>query len=157
MQTSSHPTERVIYQLTLLGKAVLGVLQIGAALAIMLGGVQQVPALARWLVQAELAEDKNDYWASHIMAFAQALPGSDLTFYGVYFLLHGALHIGIVMALLKGAEWAHVAAVAILIAFVLYQMVDWWFKGGTMLLVLSAIDVFVIVITLRQMRRPDLQ
>ena len=44
-------------------------------------------------------------------------------------------------------------AVIVLMAFVVYQMADWFLKGGVALLILSAIDIFVIVVTLRGTKR----
>ena len=149
---TAHKAEHLIFQLTLLGKAALGVLQLGTALAIWLGAAQKAPAIAEWLVRAELAEDPSDFFASKIVALAQGVPGADMTFYGVYFLLHGLLHFGIVAALLYRATWAHLGAVAVLAAFVVYQLGDWWLAGGAMLLVLSAIDMFVIFVTLQEWR-----
>ena len=146
-------TEDTIYKATLLGKGLLGMMQLFAAMGIWLGAPDQIPRLAQWLVQAELAEDQTDYFAVRIIALAERLPGADLSFYAIYFVLHGLLHIGIVIALLRGAAWAHRWAVIVLMAFVVYQMADWFLKGGVALLILSAIDIFVIVVTLRGTKR----
>ena len=71
----------------------------------------------------------------------------------MYFSAHGALHIGVVAALLYGAKWADIAAIGVLAAFVVYQVFEWFSVGGTMLLVLTAIDLAVIYLTVLEMRR----
>lgn len=78
------------------------------------------------------------------------VPNSDLSFYTVYFAAHGGLHIGVVALLLLGHAWAYPAAIAVLAGFIIYQMFEWVAVGGPMLLVLSAVDLAVIVLTLRE-------
>ena len=56
-------------------------------------------------------------------------------------------------ALLYGARWADYAAIAVLAAFVIYQVLEWFSVGGAMLLVLTAIDLAVIYLTVVEMRR----
>lgn len=77
--------------------------------------------------------------------------------YTYYFAAHGLVHITVVAALLSGAHWAHSAATLTLVAFVAYQMFEWINIGGPMLLVLTAIDLIVIVLTLRERQRAQLK
>jgi len=63
------------------------------------------------------------------------------------------LHVAVVAALLYGARWADYAAIAVLAAFVIYQVLEWFSVGGAMLLVLTAIDLAVIYLTVVEMRR----
>lgn len=141
-----------LYLVTLAGKGVLGVVQLAAGAAVLLGITAQMPAITQWLVAAELAEDPSDFLASKIIALGQALQDTDTNFYAVYFLAHGVLHIGIVAALLRRHGWAYPAAIAVLAAFVVYQAVEWALGGGTTLLVLSAVDLLVIWLTLSEWR-----
>lgn len=146
-------TGHQIFVVTLAAKAVLGAVQLLTAFAIYFGFAERLPALAQWLFKAELAEDPNDFLATYIVSLIGISPVSDLTFYTVYFSAHGALHIAVVVALLYGASWAHHAAIIVLWAFVAYQMFEWTRIGGTALLILTAIDLLVIYITLREHRR----
>ncbi len=141
---------RRLFLLTLGAKGALGAVQIAIAAAILSGLSREVPRIAHWMVAAELAEDPSDPFARRVVALANALPGTDLTFYAAYFGLHGLLHAGVVAALISGAFWAYPATVLVLAAFIAYQSVEWAVAGGTMLLVLSAIDAVVIWLTLRE-------
>ncbi len=141
-----------IFVVTLIAKGVLGAIQLSTAAAIYLGLAAKLPAFTQWLFKAELAENPNDFLATHIISMVGIAPASDLTFYTIYFSAHGALHIAVVMALLYGASWAHHAAIVVLWAFVAYQMFEWATVGGTALLVLTAIDLIVIYITMREYR-----
>ncbi|SLN28129.1 DUF2127 domain-containing protein [Roseisalinus antarcticus] len=148
----THRTEHRLFVLTLLAKGMLGVVQLMTAAAIALGAANQLPAMADWLVSAELAEDPGDLFASRIIALAGNVPNGDVTFYGVYFAAHGLLHLGVVVALLSGAIWAYPAGIAVLAGFVIYQLADWLNTGGVMLPILSAIDLAVIWMTLIEWR-----
>jgi len=146
-------TTHRIFIAVLLGKAVLGAVQLAIAVALYFGVLQYVPLIAEWLVQKELSEDPHDFLASKILSLANMAPTSDATFYMTYFAAHGVLHLGVVGALLWGARWANHAAVAVLSLFVVFQVVEWARMGGAMLLVLTAIDLAVIWLTVREHRQ----
>jgi len=146
-------TSHRLFLLTIIAKGLLGLVQLATAAAITFGVTQQLPGFAEWIFKAELSQDPNDFLASKIISLAGMVPKADLTFYSIYFSAHGALHVAVVAALLYGARWADYAAIAVLAAFVVYQVLEWFFVGGTMLLVLTAIDLAVIYLTVVEMRR----
>ncbi len=58
-----HGADRVghvIFVITLLGKGVLGAIQIAAGIAIVLGLARHLPEVAQWLVGAELVAPHRD-------------------------------------------------------------------------------------------------
>jgi uncharacterized membrane protein len=142
----------LVFVATLLLKGALGVVQIFSALAIASGLVSKVPAFARWAFAGELAEDPNDLLATLFVRLADRLPGSDMTFYGIYFTAHGLLHVTVVVCLLMGFLWAYPLGIAVLSGFVVYQAVEWFAGGGVMLIVLSVIDIAVIGLTVHEWR-----
>lgn len=145
-----------LFLLTIIAKGFLGFIQLVTAAAIAFGVTQQLPKFANWIFRAELREDPKDFLAGKIISWAGIVPQTDLSFYTAYFAAHGALHIGVVAALLYGARWADYAAIAVLAAFVVYQILEWFSVGGTMLLVLTAIDLAVIYLTIMEMRGKNL-
>lgn len=142
-----------LFLITILTKGVLGLIQLATAAAIFLGMTEKLPAFAEWMFRAELNEDPKDFLATHIISWSGIIPQSDLTFYKIYFSAHGALHVGVVAALLYGAQWANHAAIAVLGAFVVYQVMEWFSVGGVMLIVLTVIDLAVIYLTVIEHRR----
>ena len=149
MGSASHR----LYILTLVSKALLGLVQIATAFALVVGVADQAPAFAQWIFKAELAENPTDFLATKVIAMVGIFPQTDLTFYKIYFSAHGLLHIGVVAALLYGANWAYHVGVGVLVAFVIYQTFEWFHVGGVMLIVLTAIDLFVIFLTVLERRR----
>lgn len=142
----------VIFVVTLLGKGVLGAIQIAAGVAIIMGLARHLPEIAQWLVGAELAADPNDWLARRVIALAHSFPPGEMTFYAIYFLVHGLLHLSVVVALLAGALWAYPAAIVTLVGFIIYQTIEWLHVGGMILPVLSVIDIVVIYLTVREWR-----
>ena len=136
-----------LFMLTILAKGSLGLIQLATASAIFFGFTDRLPSIAQSLIAAELAEDPNDFLAARILTLVRALPETDMTFYTYYFAAHGLLHVVVVAALLIGANWAYPSAIAVLCVFVVYQTFEWVAVGGTMLPVLSAIDLLVIYLT----------
>ncbi len=148
-----------MFVVTLLGKGLLGVTQVLAAVAILAGMARYVPGVARWFFGEHLAQHPDNFIASHAIALADSLPSAETGFYAAYFLLHGLLHLGVVVALLAGVLWAYPAAIALLGGFIALQMAEWLHVGGPLLLVLSALDLFVIYLTVIewQRRKPRVQ
>ncbi|UOA23038.1 hypothetical protein DSM110277_01450 [Sulfitobacter pontiacus] len=149
----TEATSHQLFLLTVVAKGLLGLFQLATAAAIVFGATQQLPKFAEWVFKAELSQDPKDFLATKIMSLAGSIPQADLSFYTAYFTAHGALHIGVVAALLYGAKWADIAAIAILAAFVVYQVFEWFSIGGGMLVLLTVIDLVVIYLTVLEMRR----
>jgi uncharacterized membrane protein len=142
-----------LFMASILAKGSLGLIQIATSAAIFMGFVDRLPMLLQSVVASELAEDPNDFLAARLMTFANALPSTDMTFYTYYFAAHGILHVTVVAALIYGSLWAYPAAIAVLGIFVAYQIFEWVAVGGTMLLVLTAIDLIVIGLTFIEWKR----
>ncbi|MEH6644915.1 DUF2127 domain-containing protein [Sulfitobacter sp.] len=149
---SPKAANHLLFLVTLIGKGVLGLIQLASAIAIYLGAMDHLPRIIRWLFSTELAERPPSLIAAQLVKLTAQVPASEASFYTIYFAAHGALHVGVVVALLWGARWAYDAAVVVLAVFVVYQLIEWQLTGGTLLLVLSAIDVAVIYLTVREKR-----
>jgi uncharacterized membrane protein len=154
--TAEHGPNRLAHRaflLAILAKGLLGLTQLTAAAAIWFRATDALPGIAEWLVRAELVEDPSDFLASRIIALANALPGTDLSFYALYFAAHGLLHVSVVGALLLGRRWAYPATILVLAGFIVFQILDWIAAGGVMLLILSVIDLGVIWLTWNEWRQ----
>lgn len=152
-ETRTAKTTHLLFVLTLVGKGLLGLIQLATAVALLMGLAQRLPDFAHWLFRAELAEDPKDFFAAKIVSLVAKLPQTDMSFYTIYFAAHGTLHVAVVAALIYGATWADLAALAVLAAFVVYQVIEWFSVGGATLILLTCIDLAVIVLTILEMRR----
>jgi uncharacterized membrane protein len=109
--------------------------------------------MVRVLTQHELSEDPHDLVARTLLHAAQQFSG-DVKLFGALFLLsHGVVKIGLVAGLLLRRHWAYPAAIAVFLAFLVYQLYRYAHTHSVWLLVLSVLDVFVIALTWAEYRR----
>lgn len=92
--------------------------------------------------------------AARIAHLAAALSSPDEHFFALFFLAHGLVKGIAVVALLRGVPRACPFAVSVLSAFVLYQLHRYVQSGSVALLVVSALDLVIIGLILRE-HRPD--
>ncbi|SMY07972.1 DUF2127 domain-containing protein [Flavimaricola marinus] len=138
-----RPWAHLALVVSLVGKGGLGLTQLLAGLAIFAvpGGLTNV---STFLARTELTEDPNDpfaLWITH--QIAQLPPDAD-HFYTLYFVIHGLLNLGAVLALLAGLRWAYPASIAALVGFIAYQMYKYYHGEGAIMIVLTVIDILVI-------------
>ncbi len=151
----ANPAARVthtLFILTIVGKGLLGLFQLAAAVGVYLGVLDYIPDMVKWVIAQGMAEGPHDVLVAFLLDMLTGVSASQTTFYITYFAAHGALHVAVVAAILWGAQWANKAAVLVLWGFVVFQMVEWLSVGGMLLLVLTAIDLVVIFLTLAENR-----
>ena len=144
----------LLYRASLVGKAALGLAQLAGGAALWRSSSGAIPRFVRTLTGRELAEDPSDLvvtrltqWAGHIG------PGAE-TFYTWYLLGHGALNFTLAVLLWFGARRITLASLAVLVAFVAYQLIEFARTGDPGLIVLTGIDLAVIALALHDLRRP---
>jgi uncharacterized membrane protein len=96
------------------------------------------------LTQDEIVEDPNDLVAIYLRTFAKSLSVSDLHFYSLYLLSHGAIKILLVVSLLRKKMWSYPASLIVLSLFVAYQIYRFAYTYSVGLIVLTALDIIVM-------------
>jgi len=99
------------------------------------------------VTHGELAEDPDDLIATLLLRSAHHLSASSQHFLGVYLAAHGIVKLALVAGLLRSMLWMYPAAIAVFAAFVAYQLYRFAGSHSPWLLVLTAIDLVVIVLT----------
>ena len=129
------------------------------ALAEFFGGVALyfIPsaAIAHWigiLTQHELREDPHDAIANTLLAAAQHLSVSTQTFYAFYLLSHGLVKVLLVAALLREKLWAYPWSLAVLAAFIAYQLYRYSHTHSPALIALTAFAIFIIALVWHEWR-----
>ena len=100
--------------------------------------------LVRFLTQDEIAEDARDLIANALRHAAARLSFATEHFMAIYLLVHGAVKLALVWALLARVLVAYPASVVIFAGFIGYQLYRYTFTHGVGLLALSAFDLAVI-------------
>jgi uncharacterized membrane protein len=100
----------------------------------------------------EIAEERHDWIASHLLQFAEGFSVEKHHFYAFYLLSHGLVKGVLVVGLLKEKLWAYPASFVVFSAFIAYQLYRYSFTHDFMLILLSIFDVFVIALAVHEYR-----
>lgn len=140
------------FRISLILKGLDGVLELIGGLLLLLVTPAQIGDLARFLTQHELAQDPRDFVANSLLHLTSNLSGSASLFGAIYLLLHGAVKVVLVWAVLKEKLWAYPWMIAFLLVFIAYQAyrISVAFSWGMVLL--TAFDIFIVWITWREYR-----
>jgi len=105
---------------------------------------------ARTITQHELSQDPHDFIARHILHSAGQLTHGSTAFAAVYLLSHGIAKLVLVVAVLRGELWAYPALIALLGAFIAYQLYRLYYHLTIGLTLLTIFDAFVVWLTWRE-------
>ena len=146
------------YRISLSAKGLLGALQLVAGAGLWLAPGGSVRLLVDWMTRNELAQDPADPMARKVIDWVSHLsPGAE-NFYAIYLLGHGALNLGVVLALLLRLRGAYHLSLAVLTGFVVYQVSQFVQTRDPVLMLLTIIDLVVIwlVVMERHYSRPKI-
>jgi len=113
-------------------------------------------ALVAWVVSTttpELAEDPRDPVATFIRHSALQWGSGTQHFAAAYLILHGAIKILLVAALLRRKMWSYPVSMWVLATFVLYQVYRYTLTQSVWLILLTALDVTVVALIWHEYRR----
>ena len=105
------------------------------------------------ITQHELSEDPHDWIARHLLRYAHGLTGTAVTFAAIYLLAHGIIKIVLVAALLRNKLWAYPWMIAVLLAFIAYQLYRVALQPAAWLIALTIFDAAVAWLTWREWRK----
>jgi len=106
--------------------------------------------IARSLTQHELVQDPHDFIARHVLHSAGQLTHGSTLFVAVYLLSHGIAKVVLVVALLRDQLWAYPATIALLGAFIAYQLYRLSSRVTLGLTLLTIFDTFIVWLTWRE-------
>lgn len=147
--------ERILDLIFLIGVVVKGV----DGLAELIGGAvllfvtpEQIMGLTRAAVAGELAEDPDDPIANALLHGVAHLEASTTAFLAAYLLVHGAVKLAVVVALLLGSRRVYPWALIVLLGFLVFQLYELITAPTVGIAVLTVLDLLVIWLTWREWR-----
>jgi len=147
--------EKRIHQLfvvSVLAKGLHALFEIVAGIALYLVSTATiVGSISSWS-NHQIALEKHDWIASHLLTFAEGFSVEKHNFYAFYLLSHGLIKGGLVAGLLKEKIWAYPASFVVFGLFILYQLYRYTFTGDFALILLSIFDLFVIALAVHEYR-----
>ena len=102
-----------------------------------------VTDIVQTLIQNELLDDPNDFFATHLQPYAHLTPEAQY-FCALYLLTHGAVKIVLVAGLLRNKLWAYPASIAVLSLFIAYQVIRFFHTHSIWLVLLTIFDLIIV-------------
>ena len=133
-------------------KGLHALFEIVAGLALYLTSTETIVGWISSWSNREIAEERNDWIANHMLRFAETFSVEKHDFYAFYLLSHGLVKIILVYGLLKEKLWAYPASFVVFGAFIAYQLYRYSFTHDFSLIVLSIFDLFVIALAVHEYR-----
>ncbi|SDO98156.1 Uncharacterized membrane protein [Arthrobacter sp. ok909] len=140
------------FRVSLILKGLDGLLELVGGILLLLVSPAQIGAWVRLLTQHELSEDPHDLVATTLVHWAGTMTVSATLFGAIYLLLHGAVKVVLVWAVLRDKLWAYPWMIAFLMAFILYQSYELVVAFSWGLALLTAFDVFIVWLTWHEYR-----
>jgi uncharacterized membrane protein len=131
-------------------KGIDGALEIIGGAILLFVRPHTIQQWARTLTQHELSQDPHDFIARHILHSAGQLTHGSTAFAAIYLLSHGIAKLVLVVAVLRGELWAYPALIALLGAFIAYQLYRLYYHLTIGLSLLTIFDAFVVWLTWRE-------
>ena len=148
----NEKTTHVLFQLSLLCKAVFAVAEILAGIGAFFVTQQFVFTLVEHLTRLELFRHPHDLIANYLYASAQQFSLSTRNFTAVYLLSHGVIKLWLIVGLLREKLWYYPLAIAVFGLFVVYQLYRFNLSHSPWLILITVIDVVVIGLTWHEYR-----
>jgi uncharacterized membrane protein len=148
--------ERVLDLVFLLGvlfKGIDGLVEFVGGIVLLFVTPATLLGAATALTAKELSEDPHDLLANLLVHGATHLGSSGIAFIAAYLLLHGAVKLAIVVALLIGSRRVYPWAMAALGAFLIFQIYELVTAPSLGVAVLTVFDAVIIWLTWREWRR----
>ena len=150
--------ERRIHQLfevSVLLKGAHAIIECVGGLALAVTSNAAITKLVARLTQNELHDDRADYVANQLLAWAQTFSVQTQHFFAFYLLSHGVVKIALVAGLLRRKLWAYPASLAVMTLFIAYQLYRYSFTHSVGLIALTVFDLVVIALAPGAMERVE--
>lgn len=141
-----------LFEIGLLLKAADSVLEVVAGIALALIGGDTIRAIATWLTQHELVEDRNDVIANYVVRLAEDLSVRGKTGAALFLFSHGIIKLALVAGVLAGFNWAYPAFMAALVLLIAYQTYQLSLLFSPGLFALTLLDGVVLLLTVHEYR-----
>ena len=150
-----RPKDRLdrLFQIGIILKGLNGLAELVGGVLLLFVTPDRIHHLAALVTQGELSEDPNDFVARYLLHTANGLTGSAVIFGAVYLLVHGAVKVVLVIALLLNKLWAYPCMITVLLIFVGYQLYRIVLHPSAALVVLTVFDALIVTLTWLEYRR----
>jgi uncharacterized membrane protein len=140
------------FRISLILKGLDGLVEVVGGIALLLLSSSSIQRIVRALTAQELAQDPTDFVARHLLHSASRLSRGTALYAAVYLLAHGVAKVILVGLVLRNKLWAYPWMMALLLAFIVYQVYQLTSRLSVSLILLTLFDGFVVWLTWREYR-----
>jgi uncharacterized membrane protein len=148
----TEKTTHVLFQLSLLCKAVFAAAEILAGIGAYFVTQQLVFRLVDRLARVDLFRHPHDLIANYLYASAQHFSLNTRNFTAAYLLSHGVVKLWLIVGLLREKHWYFPVAIAVFGLFIVYQLYRFSLSHSLWLVLITLVDVVVIALTWQEYR-----
>ncbi len=141
------------FRLGLLLKAVNGGLEVVVALLVLYVPPSVVLSLAEFVTQGEVTQDPDDLITTSLTTISKTGAVAAHHLFALYLILHGGVKILLVLGILAGKRIAYPLFMAALVLFGSYEAYRGIRFHDAVILVVSALDLLLLVLTVHDYRR----
>lgn len=143
----SLETERglhTVFTVSILVKGFLAFVETLSGVGVLFITPKSLESVILFFSQGELAENPSDAFVQYLLHAAHSYSVGGQTFAALYLLSHGIAKLVLVVLLLRKKLWAYPASIVVLWLFIAYQQYRYVVHPSSWLLLLTALDLFVI-------------
>jgi uncharacterized membrane protein len=148
--TGRHTLLDRTFAVGLVLKGLDGAFELIGGLVLLFVSPDQIREVVGLLTRRELTRHPHDFIAGAIAHWANGIDVSATLFIAIYLLAHGVVKVVLVIAVLRDQLWAYPWLIGFLVAFIGYQVFELFRHFGWGLFLLTAFDVFIVVLTWRE-------
>jgi uncharacterized membrane protein len=139
------------FKIGLVLKGLDGILEVVGGILLLFLSPAAIEHIVRSLTAHELSQDPHDLIARYLLHSASHLTTSTTLFGAIYLLSHGAAKIVLVVLVLRDKLWAYPWLIALLLAFIAYQLYRITFVHFSVgLTALTIFDAVLVWLTWRE-------
>lgn len=140
------------FRISVILKGLHALLEIAGGLLFYAVSTQEILDLVNRITRMELTRDPRDFVATHLLSAAQGFTSSTEAFYAWYLVSHGLIKVVLVAGLLKEKLVAYPVSLAVIAAFIAYQLHRYSYTHSVFLLILTGFDLLVMVLVWHEWR-----
>ncbi len=122
------------------GEAVAGVL-------LLIFEPKDIQNLLLFLTSGELKEDSKDFISTQLLQLGQYITLSHQYMAAVYLLIHGTVKLLALILLWKKKLWAYPLSILVFVAFIIFQIREFFIGGNITMIILCLFDFTMIVLS----------
>ena len=143
----------ISFEVGLIIKGIDGILEIVGGFLLLYLNPNRMGQLIAVLTQHELSEDPKDLVANALIHFGHSFSISTQVFGVFYLISHGVIKCILITLLWRKKLWAYPLTIVSLILFIAYQIYRYSVHPSVFLMLLTAFDIIMIILTFMEFKR----